>query len=203
MGTIVWGLWAFPLLVILFLGGCAAGLAWFLASRKGQRPIAAAIAIPFGCVSIPVVGFVILAVVSNLLQSSDTELYEEAFGYRPTITEDRMLFDDFGSGGSREIFMRADPTEAERNRLLSIPNAVESEFELDQFIARGAAHGFTWWLSSSDMYGGFCKSARILDAHGFRGWREFRVAECLDAGTEFPASANKGNVFVIASGRTD
>ena len=200
----MWGLWAFPLLVMLFVGGSAAGLAWFLASRKGQRPnIAAAIAIPFGCVAIPVVGFLMFAVIGNLIQSSDTELYEEAFGYRPTITEDRMLFDDFGGGRDREIFMRAEPTDAERNRLLSIPNAVESDFTLDQFIARGASHGFTWWLSGSDMYREFCKSARIVDAHGFRGWVEFRVAECLDAGTEFPASANKGNVYVIASGRTD
>ena len=144
-----------------------------------------------------------LAVIGNLIQSSDTELYVEIFGYRPTITEDRMLFDDFGSGSDREIFMRAEPTNAERKRLLSIPNAVQSGFTLDQFIAQGASHGFSWWISSSDPYGDFCKSARILDAHGFRGWVEFRIAECLDAGTEFPASANKGKVYVIASGRTD
>jgi hypothetical protein len=198
------GLWTFPLLVLLFVGGSAVGLAWFLGSREGRRPrVAAAIAIPFGCVAIPVVGLVLLAVVANLLQSSDTELYEEVFGYRPTIAEDRMLFDDFGSGQGREIFMRAEPTDAERNRLFSIPDAVESDFTLDDFIARGESHGFGWWLSGSGMSGGFCRSARILDAHGFRGWVEFRVAECLDAGTEFPASAGKGMVYVIASGRTD
>lgn len=203
-GMSVWGLWAFPLLVTLFVGGSAASLAWFLGSRKGQRPkVAALIALPFGCVAIPVVGFVMLAVVGNLIQSSDTELYEEVFGYRPTITEDRMLFDDFGSGRDREIFMRAEPTDAERKRLFSIPNAVESDFALDHFAARGASHGFSWWLSGSDMFGGSCKSARILDAHGFRGWVEFRVADCLDAGSEFPASAGKGKVYVIASGRTD
>jgi hypothetical protein len=199
----VWGLWAFPLLVILFVGGSAAGLAWFLGSRSQRPNIAAVIAIPFGCVAVPVVGFVVLAVIGNLIQNSDTERYEEIFGYQPTITEDRMLFDDFGSGRAREIFMRAEPTDAERNRLLSIPNAVESDFTLDQFVARGASHGFSWWLSNSDRYADFCKSARILDAHGFRGWVEFRVAECLDAGTEFPASATKGKIFVIASGRTD
>ncbi|HYE27905.1 MAG TPA: hypothetical protein VEA61_06710 [Allosphingosinicella sp.] len=199
----MWGIWAFPLLAILFVGGSAAGLAWFLASRKGRRPnIAAVIAIPFGCVAIPVAGFVMLAVIDNLFQSSDTELYEEVFGYRPTITEDRMLFDDFGSGRNREIFMRAEPTETERNRLFAIPDAVESDFTLNDFVARGASRGFSWWLSGDGMSGGFCKSARILDAHGFRGWVEFRIAECLDAGTEFPASADKGKVYVIASGRT-
>lgn len=200
----VWGLWAFPLLVMLFVGGSAVGLAWFVGSRKSQSPnIAAILAIPVGCVAIPVVGFVMLVVIGNLIQSSDIELYEEIFGYRPTVTDDRMLFDDFGSGRDREIFMRAEPTDTERKRLLSIPNAAESALTLDQFIARGASHGFTWWLSSSDMNDGFCKSARILDAHHYRGWVEFRVAECLDAGSKFPASAAQGNVYVIASGRID
>ena len=198
------GLWAFPLLVILFVGGSAAGLAWFLGSRKGRRPgLAAIVAIPFGCVAIPVVGIVMLAIIGNLIQSSDTELYEEVFGYRPTIAEDRMLFDDFGGGRSREIFMRAEPTDAERKRLFSIPDAVESDFTLEDFAARGASHGFAWWLSGSDMFGGSCKSARILDAHGYRGWVEFRIAECLEAGAGFPASAGEGKVYVIASGRTD
>jgi hypothetical protein len=194
----VWGLWAFPLLATLFVGGSAAGVAWFLTGRKGQRPkVATIIAIPIACVAIPVAGFVMLAVVGNLTRSSDAELYEEVFGYRPTIPEDRLLFDDFGSGRDREIFMRAESTEAERNRLLAIPDTVESDFGLNDFIARGESHGFSWWLSSG------CKTARILDAHGFRGWVEFRIAECLDAGTEFPASEGKGKVYVIASGRTN
>lgn len=177
------------------------GFAWYLGKGKGQRPkIAAMIAIPFGCVALPVVCFVMLAAVGNLLQSSDTELYEEIFGYRPTIAEDRMLFDDFGSGGSREIFMRAEPTKAERARLFSIPGARKSDFTLDDFIARGESHGFSWWLSNADGFGGACKSARMLDAHGFRGWVEFRIAECVDAGTEY--SESEGKVYVIASGRT-
>jgi hypothetical protein len=142
-------------------------------------------------------------VIGNLLQSSDTELYEEIFGYRPTITEDRMLFDDFGSGRNREIFMRAEPNAAERAKMFAIPGAVESDFGLDDFASRGQSYGFMWWLSGGDMTQGYCKSARILDAHGFRGWTEFRIAECLDAGSEFPASATKGNVYVIASGRND
>jgi hypothetical protein len=199
----VWGLLLFGLLAMSLVVGSAAALAWFFGSRKGRRPkVATLIAIPLGCVAIPIAGLLVLALVGTLTQSSDAELYEELFGYRPTIREDRLLFDDFGSGGERRIFMRAEPTDAERLRLLALPGARVSDFTLDQFIARGESHGFSWWLSSSDMFGGYCKSARILDAHGFRGWAEFRIAECLDAGTEFPASANKGRVYVIASGRT-
>jgi hypothetical protein len=144
-----------------------------------------------------------LVLIGNLTQSSDTALYEEVFGYRPAISEDRMLFDDTAAGQEREIFMRAEPTDAERKKLLLIPGAVKSDLTLDQFVARGESRGFTWWLSGTDMYAGFCKSARVQDAHGFRGWREFRFAECLDAGSEFPASANEGKIYVIASGRSN
>lgn len=196
------GLWAFSLLLMLFVAGTAAGLAWFLGSRKGQRPkLAAVIAIPFGCVALPVAVLVMLAVIGNLMQSSDTELYEEALGYRPTITEERMLFNDFGSGRGRRIFMRAEPTDAERARLFAVPDAVESDFTLDDFISRGELLGFSWWLSGSETSGDYCRSARIIDAHGFRGWVEFRLAECLESGTEF--SSGKGKVYMIASGRTD
>ena len=199
----MWGLWVVPLLVLLIAGGAAAALIWFLASRRGRRPsLPALAAIPLGCVALPILGLGLIGIVGNLLQSSDAELYEEVFGHRPTIGEDRMLFDDFGSGANRAIYMRAEPTEAERARLFSIPGAVESSFTLDQFVARGEAQGFTWWLSRDERFSGFCKTARIVDAHGFRGWAEFRIAECLDAGSAFPASANARRVYVIAAGRT-
>lgn len=193
----MWGLWLFPLLAILFVGGSALALTWFFGRPRDRRPSGALlIGIPFGCLALPFVGFILLAVVGNLLQSSDTELFDEIFGYRPTMTEDRMLFDDFGSGRNREIYMRAEPTEAERRKLFAIPGAVESDFDLADFESRGTTQGFMWWMSD-------CKSARILDAHGFRGWTEFRIAECIDAGNEFPASATKGKVYVIAWGRNE
>lgn len=189
-------------MLLLFVGGAVAGAVWVLGSRKEQRPnIAAVIAIPFGLAAAPIVGIVMFAVIGNRLERSDTALYEEVFGYRPTITEDRMLSHDFGQHRSREIFMRVEPTDAERNRIVSIPNAVESALTPDAFIARGLSHGLGWWLSGNERNGKFCKSVRIVDAHGFRDWSEFHVAECLDAGTEFSASANKGMVYIIASGR--
>lgn len=200
----MWGLFLFPLLAILFVGGAVVALAWFFGRPRDRRPSGALlIGIPFGCLALPFIGFILIGIVGSLLQSSDTELFEEIFGYRPTITEDRMLFDDFGSGRNREIYMRAEPNEAERRRLFSIPGAVESDFDLVDFESRGITQGFMWWISASDTTGDYCKSARILDAHGYRGWTEFRIAECLDAGAEFPASATKGKVYVIATGRDE
>ena len=200
----MWGLWFFPLVVLLFIVGVAVGLVWYFTGRKdGPARIVVAAAFPFGCAAMPIIGLTLLAAASSALQTSDVQLYEEVFGYRPTITEDRMLFDDFGSGRDREIFMHAEPNDAEHKKLMAIPGLVESEYTLDLFIARGAQHGFGWWMEADSVDFGYCKSARILDAPGFHGWREFRVAECLDAGNEFPASTNVHNVYVVAYGRMD
>lgn len=200
----MWGLWFFPLVILLLVISAALSLVWFLASPKDRRPnIATVVAFPIGCVAILIIGFPLLAILDSLFKKSDAQLYEEVFGYQPTITEDRMLFDDFGRSGDREIFMRAEPTGAERKTLMAIPGLAVSGFTLEQFVARGAQHGLMWWMSSNPHDVGYCKSARILDTHGFRGWTGFRVAECLDAGTTFPASTNVGLIYVVASRRAE
>lgn len=140
---------------------------------------------------------------SNLLQKSDEALAEEIFGAPTTLTDDRTLFDDFGRGENREIYMRAEMTDAERRRLLSIPDAVESDLTLTQFQARGGSKGFSWWFRTRPGDSDYCASARIRDAHGYNNWVEFRFAECLESETEFPQSEDKRDVYVIASNRQD
>lgn len=143
----MWTMWLFPLVICLLLFGAMSSILWFFTSRKDSRPrILTVVAVPFGCAGVPVIGLLLLSAASAFFQKSDAQLYKEAFGYRPTIDEDRMLFDDFGNGAKREIFMKAEPTNDERSILLTIPGLVQSEFTLDQFIARGAQHGFMWWF---------------------------------------------------------
>jgi hypothetical protein len=179
-----------------FLIGGALVLLWYFIGPNESRPsITVAAGVPFGCAALPIIGFVVLLGVSALLTKSDTQLYEEIFGYRPTIAESRMLFDDFGGHDAREIFMRAEPTTAERRKLMAIPGLAASGYRPEQFIARGREHGFGWWLSDQED----CKTVRILDARGFRGWSELRFAECIDAATYLPV----GYVYVIASHRED
>ncbi len=193
-----------PVMFICLIVGVVIAVVWYFGSGKGNRPnLAVVLAIPFGCVTIPVVGVVLLTVTANLLQKSDDALAEEVFGRPTTLTDDRMLFDDFGRGQDREVYMRAEMTDAEREDLLSIADAVESDFPLASFVSRGARKGFTWWVSTDPGDINYCASARIRDAHGFNGWTEFRFAECLQAGTEFPQSSNKGDVYVVASRRND
>jgi hypothetical protein len=196
----MFGFLLFPLLLLSLLTGAIGGAVWYFSRDKGSRPsLVKVMAIPLGCTAIPVGGLILLVIVGYLLQKSDEALAEEVFGYPTTLTDDQMLFDDFGSGQEREIYMRAEMTEAERARLLPISDAVKSEYALAALEARGAARGFMWWVSSDPNDHNFCRSVRIHDAHGFNGWKEFRFAECLDAGTEFPQATNKGKVYVIAA----
>ena len=198
----MWSLWVVPLLVALPLTGVVVALVWYFASPKGRRPrIGVALAVPLGCVSVPVIGVALLAAFGSLTKSSDTDLFEEMFGYRPTITEDRMLFDDFGGGENREIWLRVETNDRERARLLAIPGLAASDLTLDQFIALGNRHGFMWWVSSNLHDPEYCRTARILDAPGYRGWAEFRIARCTDAGDGPFAAARADIMYVVASGR--
>ena len=204
----MWGLWFFPLVTLSFFGGLAVAVLWYLLrAHAGKRPnvpaaVAVGVAAPLGCAALPIIALVLLGAVSSLFQKSDTQLYEEVFGHEPALGEDRMLFNDFGNGTDRHIFMRAEPTSAEREKMLATtPPLRASEFTLNEFVALGARHGFTWWISTDPQRNEHCKSARIREAHGFRGWREFRVAECLDGGTDFPADMNTRYVYVVATGR--
>lgn len=203
----MWGLWFFPLVKLSFGVGLAVAILWYLlralAGKRPRAPVAVAVAVvaPFGCAALPIIALVILAAVSPLFQKSDTQLYEEVFGHEPALGEDRMLFNDFGNGMDRHIFMRAEPTSAEREKMLATPPLRASEYTLNEFAALGVRHGFTWWISTDPQRNELCKSARIREAHGFRGWRGFRVAECLDSGTDFPADTNTRYVYVVAWGR--
>jgi hypothetical protein len=203
----MWGLWFFPLVALSFCAGLAAAVVWYLlravAGTRPKAPVAVAVAVaaPFGCAALPFLAFALLAAVSPLFEKSDTQLYEEIFGHESTLGEARMLCNDFGSGTDRHIFMRAEPTTEERQKMLATPPLRASEFTLNEFEALGTRHGFTWWISTDPKSLDHCKSVRIREAHGFRGWREFRVAECLEGGADFPADTNTCYVYIAASGR--
>lgn len=195
----MWALGLLFLMAMLFIGGLVIGSVWFLVSPKHKRsPLTAFLLVPVGCATVPVIGLLAWATLSSALQKSDHQLYEEIFGSGVTATEQSMLFDDFGRGRSREIYMRIYPDYAQREFLLNLPGSTVSETALGTFINRGDRHGFMWWPSSDPASHNYCGSARILEADGFRGWKELRIAECLDAGEAFPASTNRGVIYVIA-----
>lgn len=198
----MWGLWFVPLMELLLIIGIVFGVLWLFFSPQDRRTkIITAVAFPFGCAAVPVIGLLSLAAIGSFFQKSDTQLYEEIFGYRPTITEDRMLFDDFGDDEEREIFMRAEPTEDERKKLMAIPELALSGSTADEFIARAEEKGLGWWVSTNSALGNYCKKIQIYGAVGFRGWKYLHMAECVDGGGEFPASTNRSFIYVIVSGR--
>lgn len=195
-------MWALGLLILvaaLFVVGTLGGLTWYFASPKQVRPkIIAVAAIPFGCASIPLVGFVALALLAPVFQKSDLALYQEIFGAGTTVAEQSMLFDDFGRGKSREIYMRIYPDGVEREYLLNLPGLRPSQTTLNQFESRGEQHGFTWWITSDPDHPKHCPSAQLLEADGFRGWKELRIAECIDLVSDGSTSRNRGEIYVIA-----
>lgn len=199
----MWGLLLVPLMAALFVIGAATGLLWFFVSPKQKRPsLIVVVALPFVCAAAPVLGLIAVSLLVSAFQKSDLQLYQEIFGTGTTVPEQSMLFDEFGRGRSREIYMRIYPDGAEREFLLGLPGATTSETTLEQFMSQGDQHGFTWWISSDPGHPDYCASARILEADGYRGWRELRVAECLDAG-EPPLSSSYGEIYVIARHRSE
>jgi hypothetical protein len=195
----MWALFILPVAAILFAVGMVAGLVWFLASPKQKRPHwVALVALPFGFVAAPFLALIVLMMLGSALQKTDLQLYQEVFGEGTTVAEQAMLFDDFGRGRTREIYMRISPDVTEREFLLNLPGSKPSETTLEAFVSRGERHGFIWWPSTDPDSHNYCESARILEADGFRGWRELRIAECLDSAETFPAPMDRGEIYVIA-----
>ena len=199
----MWGLLLVPLMAALFVIGVAIALVWFFASPKQKRPnLIVVTAVPFVCAAAPVLGLIAMVSLASVFQKSDLQLYQEIFGSGTTVPEQSMLFDDFGRGRSREIYMRIYPDGAESEFLINLPGSTASEITLQQFVSQGDQHGFTWWISSDPNHPDYCASARILEADGYRGWRELRIAECLDAGHDSRTSSDLGEIYVIARHRS-
>jgi hypothetical protein len=137
------------------------------------------IALPLGCTVAPIMALIALVGINWLVQKSDRALYEEIFGQATTISEDRLLTDDFGWWGDREIYMRAEVTPGERRKILATPGLRPSDLTLDQVVLAASEHQFSWWI---EPYGfsefNRCPAARIYEAPGFNDWSDFVVAEC-------------------------
>lgn len=198
----MWGLWFFPLVALLFLGGLAFAVALAVwrkpRSARGWLVLAA---LPVALPGIPVIGLFGLAALSSSFAQSDAELFEELYGRTTTLRDDQMLFDEFYSGPSRELWFRAEPDSAQRDEVLTIPGLQPSSLTPEDFAALGGGHGLSWWLEPADSpLGGACLKVRISRADNTLGWQEIVVAECLEhAPFGTPQAANL--VYVMARGR--
>ena len=198
----MWGLWFFPLIALIFLGGLALTVALAVwrkpRSARGWMVLAA---LPVALAAIPVIGLFGLAALGSAFAPSDAELFEELYERTTTLRDDQMLFDEFYSGPSRELWLRAEPEAAQRDEVLTIPGLQPSSLTPEDFAALGSGHGFSWWFEPADsLLGRACLKARISRAEVALGWREIVVAECLeDAPFGTPQPSNL--VYVMARGR--
>lgn len=174
----MWSLWFVPLVFAAFIVGGVIGFGALIVRRRqsgrwlDRRGLTLLVGAPLGCAMLPIVAVLTLIGLNGVMQTSDAELYREIFGDAPTISDDRMLFDDFGSGRARAIYMRAEPSAEERARMLATPGLRRSAITVAVFESAGIARGFSWWEVRS------CPDAAVHEANGFRGWRQFTLLDC-------------------------
>lgn len=189
------------LLPLLFLGGIvAAAIIAAVRRRAGKtwRPIYWLL--PLALPALALLGFAGLGAVGALVRSSDRAIYAEIFGEATRLREDQMLSDDFGSGAQREIFLRIEPTEEERRKLLSLPGIRQSGLTSRDLHMRAAHHRFSWWHSANPNDFRYCEDIRVLEAPSFNGWRELLIGECVHGG-EGDGVYQTGILYIVAIGR--
>jgi hypothetical protein len=167
----MWGLWFFPLVVLILLGGLfVVGVYAVIVRPKKGRIWVALVAAPFGCALLLIITLMILAGVNVVLQKSDARLFAEIYGFIPEMRENQMLSDDFGMWSQRSIYMRIEATPHDRQRILDVAPS-RSTITAEQFADRGTAEGFIWWDT-------VCDKPTIRDADGYRGWQTLTVFDC-------------------------
>lgn len=209
----MWVIWFGPVVVVFFLAGMTiAAVLLRLGKLRSPRSALAAVALPFGCAALPVLGLALLSVAASLFTPDDRVLYAELFGPGPAPARERTLFDAFGAGSTREVLMRLEPTPAERQRIMALPGLAATTMTPDEFALRGTRHGLGgWWMlplvpgTPNRQPGTGCLSPTIYQADGFNGWREVRLALCgaarLDHADRAFAATDPAPLFVTAYGR--
>lgn len=202
----MWVIWFGPVVVVFFLVGMTISAVLLRLGRlRSRRSALAAVALPFFCAALPVLALALLSLAASAFAPDDRVLYAELLGPGPVPERDRMLFDAFGQGPSREVLLRLDATPEERARLMALPGLAPSAMTPAAFANRGASHGLgSWWMNPVSLAAtpatarsSFtdCLAPAIYAADGYNGWHELRLALCADdrSGTR--------PVFVTAMGR--
>ncbi len=194
--------WIGPLVACSFLVGLAASAVLVRLGKLGSplRTLGA-LALPFGCASLPLAGIAAASVLVPIFATSNASLYGELLGKAAPADPGRLLFSRFGTGPTREILVRIEAKEPEARQLLSLPGLTASSMTPAAFVASGERHGLgAWWMApyrkgeELPRLGSACLDPRILAADGFNGWKRLRVAVCA-GGPRSPAT-----LFVAAAG---
>ena len=167
----MWGLWFFPLVFTIFIGGMVIAVSYaVIAKPKKGRTWLILVVAPFGCALLPILALMLLSGLHTVLQKSDARIFEEIYGFIPEMGEDQMLSDDFGTWSKRSIYMRLEVTPYDRKRILDVAPH-RSELTAEQFAVRGTVEGFTWWDT-------VCDKPNIYDADGYREWQTLTIYDC-------------------------
>jgi hypothetical protein len=159
------------------------------------------ITVPLGCVATPLALFALVAGYSALMHQSDQEIFQEIFGYKPSITDDHMISDDFGSYKNREIYLRAEVTKAELQKIMVKIKFERSSLTLAQANASADQRNFSWWNETDefDKFSG-CYNAKIYEAKGYNQWNELVLIDCTIF--DYPYADNRPDYIYVVAGRS-
>lgn len=205
----MWGLWLLPLIVILFCifvaGVIIAALLAIFGGEKVRRKWWWALAAPFGCLGSVIFFFSVLFLLLVMFgerQGDDRKTYSEIFGYVPTMGDDRMLSSKMGSGLDRRIFLRAEVTSTEKQRMLMTRGLVPSTNTVDDVVELAETQ-FSWWIEKEPFTDDHsCKGGNVFEAPNFNRWSKFLLVECpKQPDHTFMQLGHTDFVYVIAEGR--
>ncbi len=159
------------------------------------------ITVPLGCIATPIVLIALLTGYSALTKQSDQEIFQEIFGYKPNITEDRMISDDFGSFRNRQIYLRAEVTKAELQKIKGTTRFEPSSMTLAQANASADQRNFSWWndIDEFDKFSG-CNNAKIYEAKGYNQWNDLVLIDCTIF--DYPYADNRPDYIYVVAGRS-
>ena len=138
-------------------------------------------------------------------QDNDIARFEEIFGFPAPVGESQMLSNHRGERSARMIFMRVYLTDAQKLKILSLPNIRTSSMTMENIIVSGNARGFRWWIEKpSKSSHQTCADGEIYEVTDYNNWRSITLIDCpyINALKKNEILLDQGStLYIIADGR--
>lgn len=197
----MYSLWLVPLIALIFIGVAVLVIILMASGRiKSWHGRAAAVAAPFGCAMLPLLGLILLAGLSDLFARQDTEYYADIFGPSPTAADDRLLIDELYSGERHDVWLRAEMTDNGLRHMLALPGLQSDADAVVMVRTSGRTRGLSgWWIGE---FGDPCPGAKGYSARSTGDWESVMMVICPRGQDHvFGQLGPTDMVYVVASRR--
>lgn len=196
----MYSLWLVPLTALIFIGVLVLVIILLASGRiKSWHGRAAAVAAPFGCAMLPLVGFMLLAVLSDLFTRQDTEYYADIFGPSPVAADDRLLIDELYSGDRHDVWLRAEMTDNGLRHMLALPGLQRDDDAVTMVRTSGRTRGLSgWWIGD---FGDPCPDASGYSARATGKWDSVMLVVCPRPGNHVFGQLGPTDMVYVAASR--